>query len=229
MRKLTEHMIDSVMPTNIAGSTTQTQTQAHTRQKMPGTDYLGSFKKPNATAVPGDIKEATERGRVSEDDTEHPPNIPVCATGFDTSFRPQFPLVNRWQKEDVRSFDVRPEAIDDFMHPKDLFMQRAVWMADCKTWYRDNKPGGKVTALWPGSMLHYMEALVTPRYEDCEIRYDGRRFAYMGNGLPQTEFNPDADGTYHIRDRDGGESMFLNPMRTFKVGRDTDPLGMVRE
>lgn len=128
--------------------------------------------------------EVTERGCVSEDGTEHPLDILVCATGFDTSFRPRFPLagrngrdlrdewadeprsylvimasgypncpiadgtvnsaielqteyilryVNRWQKEDVCSFDVRPEAVDDFMHQKDLFMQRTVWMADYKT------------------------------------------------------------------------------------------------
>lgn len=34
-----------------------------------------------------------------------------------------------------------------------------------------NKKTGRVTSVWPGSALHYMEAIKDPRFEDFEIKY----------------------------------------------------------
>jgi hypothetical protein len=40
--------------------------------------------------------------------------------------------------------------------------------------------------VWPGSSLHYIEAIKTPRYEDFDIDYleqaKNNRFAYLGMG-----------------------------------------------
>ncbi len=48
-----------------------------------------------------------------------------------------------------------------------------------------------MTAIWPGSRLHYFEALKEPRYEDFDIEYlgDGNRFRYLGNGYTSTELD----------------------------------------
>ena len=111
---------------------------------------------------------------------------------------------NRWQKEDVASFDPKEEAVDDFMEQKDLFMKKTVWDSGCRTWYKDGKIG-KVTALWPGSHLHFMETLSVPRYEDYNINYACRnRFSYLGNGFSQTEVHPQANLAYYIRNVDDG-------------------------
>lgn len=113
-------------------------------------------------------------------------------------------FMNRWQKEDISSFDPKREAVDDFMEQKDALMQETVWAGNCPCWYKDRK-SGKIIALWPGSMLHYMEALASPRWEDFDITYRTKnRFAYLGNGFSQTELTPDIDPVFYIRERDDG-------------------------
>lgn len=51
--------------------------------------------------------------------------------------------------------------------------------------YKNNETG-RVNAVWPGSSLHYMEAIQTPRWEDYEIEYLGpaqeNPWAYLGMG-----------------------------------------------
>lgn len=113
-------------------------------------------------------------------------------------------LMDRWQKEDVTSFDPKLEAVNEFIEQKDAAMSRTVWVGDCPCWYKDRR-SGKIIALWPGSTLHYMEALAQPRYEDYDITYrSGNRFAYFGNGFSQTELCPDIDPVAYIRDGDDG-------------------------
>jgi hypothetical protein len=34
-----------------------------------------------------------------------------------------------------------------------------------------NRNTGRVDAVWPGSALHYMELIKTPRYEDFDIKH----------------------------------------------------------
>jgi hypothetical protein len=34
-----------------------------------------------------------------------------------------------------------------------------------------DKPTGKITAVWPGSSIHFMEVIEQPRWEDFEIEY----------------------------------------------------------
>jgi len=88
-------------------------------------------------------------------------------------------------------------------------MKRTVWEDPCRSWYKAAGPDGKVTALWPGSTLHYMEAIQDLRLEDWDIKYEGNRFAYLGNGYSQTEIDPTADWAYYIREYDDGEPLSL--------------------
>lgn len=46
---------------------------------------------------------------------------------------------------------------------------------------------GKVTALWPGSSLHYMQCLAEDRWEDYEWRYERQRYSYWGKGFSWIE------------------------------------------
>lgn len=46
---------------------------------------------------------------------------------------------------------------------------------------------GKVTALWPGSSLHYIDTLAENRWEDYNWVYARNRFAYWDRGFSQTE------------------------------------------
>ena len=111
-------------------------------------------------------------------------------------------MINRWQVENIRSFMPKMEAVEDFLAQKDEFMKATVWDENCRSWYKNNDINAKVSALWPGSSLHYMEAIKEPRFEDWDWRYNGNRFAYFGNGYSQTELDRTCDWAYYIADKD---------------------------
>lgn len=137
-------------------------------------------------------------------------------------------FMNRWQKEDIARFDPKVEAVDDFMLQKDLFMKKTVWDTGCQSWYK-NSQINKITALWPGSTLHYMETLSSPRYDDYDVRYNGNRFAYLGNGFSQTELRDDIDKTWYIRNGDKGEPL-CRPLQSNKNAKDLgDLLTVIKE
>ncbi|KFZ00448.1 hypothetical protein V498_00072 [Pseudogymnoascus sp. VKM F-4517 (FW-2822)] len=230
------------------------------RRLTPGINYLESLTKPNVTVVYGEINEVTEKGCLCDDGQEYPVDVLICATGFDTTFKPRFPLIapngknlqdvwseepqsylglgaaefpnymifvgpnspigngpvlsaieaqadymlkmiDRFQSQNITTFAPRREAVDDFINYKNEFMTKTVWFDPCRSWYKAG-PRAPITALWPGSTLHYIEALMEPRIDDWEIKYAGNRFTYLGNGYSQTELDPTADWGYYIRDHD---------------------------
>lgn len=112
--------------------------------------------------------------------------------------------MDRWQTENIRSFDPKAEAVEDFCAFKDNFMKNTVWQQECRSWYKAHSVTGKVTALWPGSTVHYLEAIAEPRYEDWEIKYSGNRFNFLGNGFSRAEVDQTADWAYYLRNEDDG-------------------------
>lgn len=168
----------------------------------------------------------------------------ICATGFDVSYRPRFPIVGRNGVKLSEKWRVCPEgylglAVPDFpnflisigpnwpiengsvmgplyhvglytlkfikklqteyiasLTPKqditDLFnahcqewVRHTVWTENCRSWYKNNETG-RVNAVWPGSSLHYIEAIKDPRFEDFDIVYCGpakqNPWAFLGMG-----------------------------------------------
>ncbi|KIW25675.1 uncharacterized protein PV07_08836 [Cladophialophora immunda] len=65
------------------------------RRFTPGNGYLESLIKPNVQVVLTGIEEITTNGIRAADRTEHAVDAIVCATGFDCSHRPAFPVVGR--------------------------------------------------------------------------------------------------------------------------------------
>tara|TARA_R110002003_G_scaffold351_17_gene19026 strand:+ start:15136 stop:16206 length:1071 start_codon:yes stop_codon:yes gene_type:complete len=234
------------------------------RRLTPGVGYLEALGKENVETVYGEINEITERGCLCDNGQEYPVDVLICATGFNTSFKPRFPVVNaqgdnlqdiwgkeprsyfglaaadfpnyliflgpncpigngpvlsaiecqadymcklidRFQTHNISTFAPKTEAVDDFLAFKDDYMKRTVWHDPCRSWYKSLGPDGPVTALWPGSTLHYIEALMELRLEDWEVKYSGNRFAWLGNGYSQTEIDPTADWAFYIRERDDDE------------------------
>lgn len=101
------------------------------------------------------------------------------------------------------------------MAHSDKFMQGTVWTEDCSSWYKGNSVTGRVSALWPGSTLHFIEALSVPRGDDFDVTYNGNRFAWMGNGFSQTELDPTSDWAYYIKEEDDSE--FLSKSKQRKI------------
>ncbi|KAI4198999.1 MAG: hypothetical protein LQ350_004915 [Teloschistes chrysophthalmus] len=192
--------------------------------------------------------------------TDYQVEVLVCATGFDTSFRPRFPittddsdlqhtwreepesylgiaaagfpnmffflgpqspvgngntlaaievqadhilqLVDRYQTEGIRSFRPKPAAVSDFMAHVRNFMSGTVWAQGCRSGYKNHTIHDRTPTLWPGSSLHYREALRELRAEDWDFEYFGNRFDWLGNGFSQAEFDPTCDLGYYIRSKD---------------------------
>ena len=63
------------------------------RRPTPGVGYLEALTSDNVETVVGEIKQVTPHGIVDRDGKEHPIDVLVCATGFDTTFKPRFPLL----------------------------------------------------------------------------------------------------------------------------------------
>ena len=56
---------------------------------------MEAIQKPNVSVHFTGIKEATENGVMGEDGIERNVDTIICATGFDTSYRPPFPVVGK--------------------------------------------------------------------------------------------------------------------------------------
>ncbi|KAF5316160.1 hypothetical protein D9619_006293 [Psilocybe cf. subviscida] len=244
------------------------------RRLTPGVGYLEALRAEKTEVVYGPIEAITETGVKVKDHGEQAVDVLICATGFDTSYKPRFPIIgssgeslsdawaqecrsyfgfaapgfpnyfmfigpnspigngpvlvgveaqadyilkmmNRWQTENIKSFTPKDAAVDEFIEFKDKFMEPTVWNDNCRSWYKNNSVTGKVTALWPGSTLHYLEALAEPRYEDWDFTYTGNRFAYLGNGFSQAESDRTADWAYYIRNEDDGQ--YLSRSKLIKI------------
>lgn len=61
----------------------------------PGDGYLEALIKPNVTVVATEIEKVTETGFLTVDGRSFDVDAIICATGFETSYRPPFPIVGR--------------------------------------------------------------------------------------------------------------------------------------
>lgn len=88
--------------------------------------------------------------------------------------------IRKLQKENIKSMTVKADRVRDFLKYSDAYFKNTVFMDDCKSWYRK---GDTVTGLWPGSTLHCIEALRSPRWEDFDCEYEEEnQMAWLGNG-----------------------------------------------
>jgi hypothetical protein len=68
------------------------------------------------------------------------------------------------------------------------FLKRMVWTSGCRSWFKNGKIDGKVTAMYAGWVLHYKEILEEFRTEDFDLEYwSNNKFSFMGNGLTLRE------------------------------------------
>ena len=124
-------------------------------------------------------------------------------------------LLDRWQTENIHSMSPKADAVEDFMVHMADFMAKTVWTEPCRSGYKNHKVEGRIPTLWPGSSLHCVEALTDTRADDWDIKYTGNRFAWLGNGLSQTELDETSDLAYYIKNLD--DSPYLSRGRRREV------------
>lgn len=69
------------------------------RRLSPGEPYLEALQQPNVSPIFEAISAVTPEGILTSDGTLHPAEVIIAATGFDTSFRPRFPIIGRQDKD----------------------------------------------------------------------------------------------------------------------------------
>ncbi|KAF5019100.1 hypothetical protein F66182_8896 [Fusarium sp. NRRL 66182] len=117
-------------------------------------------------------------------------------------------FIDKYQTEPgLRSMSLKAAASYDFKAYVAQVSKKMVWSDDCRNSHNIRPNWGQSSITWPGSTLHYLEAIREPRFEDYEFEYTGNRFAWMGNGLSQTEWDPTSDLAYYIRTHDDGKQL----------------------
>lgn len=79
------------------------------RRPTPGNGFLEALCHEKTDLVFSDIEEITENGLRTKDGVEHKFDILICATGFDVSWVPHFPLIGRGGKDLRDEWKDKPE------------------------------------------------------------------------------------------------------------------------
>ncbi|KAF5661463.1 sterigmatocystin biosynthesis monooxygenase stcW [Fusarium circinatum] len=225
------------------------------RRITPGDPFMVAIQKPNVDVHFTGVSRVNENGVFGDDGTYTACDTIVCATGFDVSYRPPFPLIGlddydlrkewhtvpasymglmapnipnymmylgpncpvengsitglleaivsytvkvirKMQRDNIKYFVPRQDATDEFNDHAQSWFKGTVWEENCNAWYKNRKTG-RVDAIWPGSALHFRDAIEDPRWEDMEIKYH----SYLGYGFASVDLStsPEADRSPYLK------------------------------
>ncbi|OQV06871.1 hypothetical protein CLAIMM_11386 [Cladophialophora immunda] len=233
------------------------------RRPTPGNGFLEALAQDHVQVFLEQMREITPKGFIDSEGIEHEVDVIICATGFNTSWIPRFPVeanghsiakmwekeatsylslgvphmpnyfmmggpygalghgsflpiletlgsnivacIQKMQKDRIKSMTPRAEAVEEFREHAELFLQRTAWASGCSSWFKQGRVDGPLT-MFPGSRLVYLDLLATPRFEDYQIEYLNplNRFAFLGNGFSQREFDG-RDLSYYLGLLDGDD------------------------
>ncbi|KAH6972399.1 putative MoxY [Ilyonectria sp. MPI-CAGE-AT-0026] len=231
------------------------------RRPTPGNGFLEALGHDKTTVLTENIQIVTQTGFVSAQGEYHEVDVVICATGFDTTFRPLFPImangrnvqddfetsdtvgylgvslpevpnyfnysgpygplghgsaipmieaftnyilqvIHKCQAEDIKKIQVKRDAAETFTRHADLYMKRTAWSGPCNSWFKAGNKARK-PVLWPGSRIHYLTVLQTPRWEDFEMAYMSENmWNFLGDGF-HTRENDGSDLTWYYGLLDG--------------------------
>ncbi|KAL2813206.1 hypothetical protein BDW59DRAFT_178271 [Aspergillus cavernicola] len=114
-------------------------------------------------------------------------------------------IITRMAYDNIGLVEPKRAQVERFTRLCEKYFERTVYSADCASWYKTSPPAGsasleerkkgRVTALWPGSSLHYLKALEKVRWEDFKLQtYNGNEFGWFGNGWMLGERKQQVDG-----------------------------------
>ncbi|KAH8589597.1 hypothetical protein B0O99DRAFT_636547 [Bisporella sp. PMI_857] len=131
------------------------------------------------------------------------PNTPIANGSLipciESSAKYIVSALTKMQKEQIKSMNIKQKIQDAFNEYTQAVHKDLVWSGSCRSWYKDDMTGA-VTAVWPGSSIHFMDVVASPRWEDYEIEYiHSNLFMFMGDGTSDREKNK-SDLTYYLDD-----------------------------
>lgn len=218
------------------------------RRPTPGNGFLEALTLDKTTVLTKEIQEVNATGFIDDKGNEHAVDVVICATGFDTSFSPAFPVLvdgkniqeeyraghvvgyfgltapsvpnyfifigaygplghgsvvpmveaytdyfiqvlEKAQVEDIKSIRVNRQVAEAFTRHADSYLKGTAWSGPCSSWFKNGVVANKPLC-WPGSRVHYLTMLQTPRWEDYDYEYlSSDRFNFLGNGFDVREFD----------------------------------------
>lgn len=111
-------------------------------------------------------------------------------------------ILRRMAFGDLKTIQPKKRHVENFTAYCDKYFEKTVYTAGCASWYTtqlkdptgNGKPATKVTALWPGSSVHYLRAMESVRWEDYELEnVDTSDFGWFGNGRTAGEISATQD------------------------------------
>lgn len=118
-------------------------------------------------------------------------------------------ILRRMAIGNVKTIRPKRKQVENFTNYCDEYFKHTVYSANCVSWYKTPMAGSpdsgkklmRVTALWPGSSVHAVRALESPRWEDYDFEYnEDNSFGWFGNGRTAGENdimnNPEAVAWY---------------------------------
>lgn len=112
-----------------------------------------------------------------------------------------FLMIQKAQRENIKSFEPNRGAVRDHYNYTHELMKRMVWSSSCRSWFKNGKAHGPVTAIYPGSRLHFHELLREVRWEDYDLTYGtNNRFQFLGNGFTELETSGEGDAVWYFDD-----------------------------
>ncbi|KAI0136174.1 hypothetical protein BJ170DRAFT_585 [Xylariales sp. AK1849] len=106
--KKSPELADKLIPTTFA---------VGCRRPTPGNGYLETISDDKCNVIFSSISEISEDGVITEDGATHKLDVLICATGFDVSFRPRFPVVGTNGLNLRDAFEDSPETYISVMAP----------------------------------------------------------------------------------------------------------------
>lgn len=106
--------------------------------------------------------------------------------------------IRKLQKEDYASMCIKKARVSDWSEYCQTYFKDTVYTDQCNSWYKsEGGKGDHITGLWPGSTLHALEALRSPRWEDYDwqsVANGNNRMRWLGNGWSLTHTKVSHDG-----------------------------------
>ncbi|KAF4331907.1 monooxygenase [Fusarium beomiforme] len=135
--------------------------------------------------------------------TVNGPNTPLAHGSLLAVMSFTVDYISRWIRkistQNIKSILVRQDALNDYNVYVQELLKTTVWTGDCRSWFKNGKVDGRVTAMYPGSVIHFKEMLDEFRTEDFEYEHTTKnRFQFMGNGMTFREKN-DEDLAWYMR------------------------------
>ena len=231
------------------------------RRLTPGNPYMRAIQEHNVTLHRCAVSQVTPNSVIGSDGTEVEVDTIICATGFDVSYKPMFPVTGRngvslqkkWavipegymglavpdmpnyfvfqgptfpvsngsvmgplqsvaeyivqvvqklQTDHLHSIVPKQDITDAFNEHAQTWIQGTCWAEkSCRSWYKNNETG-RVNSVWPGSSLHYVESIKTPRYEHYDVRYRDQKnlWSFLGLGLTRNQVEEGGDLSPYINE-----------------------------